>query len=1107
MQQARGRRSVAVGRDAGVVVTGDHNHLTLAPPPVRSAYAEQVRRIAPPELIGRERELAELAAFCLAGSGPSYAWWRAGAWAGKTALMAWFALHPPKGVRVVPFFITARLGMQNDVVAYVDVVLEQLAEIVGEGLPALLTAATREAHLLRLYGEAAEACARRGERLVLLVDGLDEDRGVTTGPDAHSIASLLPTALRTIVAGRLNPPLPGDVPHDHPLRAPDTVRALEPSPHARAIRAEAERELKRLLGAGGLAYDLLALLAAAGGGLTADDLAELTDAVPYHVRDILRTGPGRTFATRGEAYLLAHEELQVQAREMLGERELARLRGRLHTWAADWRERGWPPATPEYLLRGYFSLLRSDGDLERMTACALDAVRHDRLLEATGGDAVALGELRDTGERAIARGATDLRLLLRLAMKREELRHRNGAVPGALPVAWAALGRTARAEALARSLSRLSERHLALIGVADELVRQGAHRRAFALLRETEEQVRRAGGPGLREEGLVSIGTIVARAGQYRWALTARRGLRSREAHARVMYEIARSMVRGGHRDEAVKLARDVEPELRAVVLAGVAELLRPESPAQARELFDEAQAAAVETTDPVEAATALAEAGEPDRAALLVPLITKRHLRDKAWEVIALSIARGGDPDRAVRLIQGEICVGDAQEYALAALAGLLVASGERERGEALAASLAGTPAEEAAQAYEAEGQAQAGDFDTAFGLADLIDDIDVRIHTLIMVGRTLGEAGQESRAHEVLTHAEYVARSELSPVGVDDVDPVAESLADTGHTADALALMEATYVPPEQRLTWSVSRWDAHCWIRVLTAAGQVERAAGLLDLCAGRDPWPSAALALAKGFVRAGEPGRAEALVGQATTPEHEVSVRTGVAELLVEAGEYARARRLVRACAHVHGRIAGLAAVVLALRADGRDEEADEVLGEALDEAGELLRTDRRVAGELVPALVEAGAYGVDAPVVIDALDRLRAAPCAADEVQTVAAAFTAVGDWEEARKVVVGCSGVHEVADRLVWLAGEQAAAGRFEEAERVALSLILAGDEDAAGRAFAAVAFHAPPAAARVFLGRALMAGWWGNALPELFRAEPGTVPMVVAALRRARQI
>jgi hypothetical protein len=35
-------------------------------------------------------------------------WWQAQAWAGKSALLSTFVLHPPAGVRVVAFFITAR---------------------------------------------------------------------------------------------------------------------------------------------------------------------------------------------------------------------------------------------------------------------------------------------------------------------------------------------------------------------------------------------------------------------------------------------------------------------------------------------------------------------------------------------------------------------------------------------------------------------------------------------------------------------------------------------------------------------------------------------------------------------------------------------------------------------------------------------------------------------------------------------------------------------------------------------------------------------------------------------------------------------------------------
>ncbi|CAM5311821.1 hypothetical protein SNARM312S_06821 [Streptomyces narbonensis] len=483
MERAGGERRapITVENGAGVVVIGDGNRIGPPEPiAVRSAYREQVRRIAPAELVDRKAELAELAAFCSADSDPLYAWWRAEAWAGKTALLSWFALNPPPGVRIVPFFITARLGAQNDVVAYVDVVLEQLAELSGEGLPALLTPATREAHLLRLYASAAAACAARGERLVLLVDGLDEDRGVTTGPDAHSIASLLPHDLRVIVSGRLNPPLPADVPENHPLRDPEAVRFLTPSPRARAIRAEAERELKSLLLSGGLAYELLGLVTAAGGGLTADDLAELTGDVPYRVRDLLRTGLARTFTLRGDACLLAHEELAVRAREMLGDRELDRWRSALGVWAGTWRGRGWPEESPAYLLHEYVPMLRAASEVDRLVGCALDVVRHDRLLARTGADGVALGEVR-AAEAVLVAGddrADLVTVALRLAFHRGELERRSGGVPPVLAAGWVGVGEFDRAVGLARSLGGLPtvKALCAIGGAASGTRRAGAGR-------------------------------------------------------------------------------------------------------------------------------------------------------------------------------------------------------------------------------------------------------------------------------------------------------------------------------------------------------------------------------------------------------------------------------------------------------------------------------------------------------------------------------------------------------------------------------------------------------------------------------------------------------
>ena len=286
-----------------------------------SAYLEQVRRIAPDKLHGRDVELTALAEFCTGPDPVQYAWWQAPAWAGKSALLSWFVLHPPEGIPVVSFFITARYKAQDDRAAFIDAVTEQLAVLLRRPTPGYLAEAAREHHLLAWLAEAANT----GRGLVLVVDGLDEDRGVTAGPDAYSIAALLPArpppGLRVIVAGRPDPPVPDDVPDDHPLRNPDIVRVLASSPAAVVVRSDMQRELTRLLHGDQAQQDLLGLITAAGGGLSARDLAELTGIEEHGIEETLHTMARRTFATRrghwqpsitSPVYVLGHEELQAR---------------------------------------------------------------------------------------------------------------------------------------------------------------------------------------------------------------------------------------------------------------------------------------------------------------------------------------------------------------------------------------------------------------------------------------------------------------------------------------------------------------------------------------------------------------------------------------------------------------------------------------------------------------------------------------------------------------------------------------------------------------------------------------------------------------------------
>ena len=541
-------------------------------------------------------ELAELAAFCLEdGRGP-YVWWQAGHYSGKSALLATFVLRPPepvaRRVQIVSFFITARLAAQDTREAFTQVLLEQLAEITGQELPAVLPEATREGYLLDLLAQAAAACQQAGGRLVLVVDGLDEDRGVTTGPYAHSIAGLLPAdppaGMRVIVAGRPNPPVPDDVPDWHPLHDPGIVRKLTGSAHARNIGRLARRELQRLLGGSPAEQDLLGLLTAAAGGLSSPDLGELTGIPLWEIETILHTTAGRTFARRSprwepatgpQVYLLDHDELRAEAVRYLA-RRLPDYWDRLHAWAQAYQARGWPPDTPEYLLGDYYSLLESLRDLPRMTACASDPARHNRLLALTGGDAAALAEIRAALDLVAAQDAPDLAAALALAWLRGQLNARNTHIPIRLPAVWATLGRTARAEALASSITDPGGQADALAWVAEVLAEAGQHQQAAEAAGRAEAAAQSITDPGEQADALAKVAVALAEAGQHQQAAeaagraeAAAQSITDPGEQADALAKVAVALAQAGQHQQAEAAARSItDPDRQTDALAKVAE-------------------------------------------------------------------------------------------------------------------------------------------------------------------------------------------------------------------------------------------------------------------------------------------------------------------------------------------------------------------------------------------------------------------------------------------------------------------------------------------------------------------------------------------------------
>ncbi|MFJ8863910.1 hypothetical protein ACIRD8_36610 [Streptomyces sp. NPDC102451] len=545
---------------------------------------------------------------------PAYLWWQAGPWAGKTALLSWFAVRElPAGVDVAHYVIAGRLGTDRRD-GFVQAIGEQLAAAAGNRRYSALD--QKQPTLEPLYEAAARECAGRGRRLVLIVDGLDED--ADAGLDGAGIAGLLPKVppygMRVIVTGRPHPRVPVKLAPDHPLRDPAVVRRLTESPAARVIRDTAMAELRTLLDDRDIGRRLLGLLVAARGALTGADLGELLDITPYDVQDKLRTVVGRSMAptrtdllpldVRAEAeaeagrqtFVLAHDTLHVTACEELGRRFLTERTHDLDRWAQLYRDEGWPEDTPNYLLTGYTRLLHEKERTDELTALVLDPQRQLRLVQRSGPD-VALAQLdliapsgrdhsppRDGATAAAA------------AVSREMLLARIRPLPGPVAGTIARLGDAQRARALAGSSGHAVDKALNLAGVARVLQAMG-DRQAAATAREAEEWARAA----LRETDRLghAADEADAAAAQAALALLETAMAPGKDRDLRGQYADGLALLRS---TRGTSTARN-----EAWALA--AGLLEPDHPGHAAELLDELeeQAETLAGEDPAEGPTAAA--------------------------------------------------------------------------------------------------------------------------------------------------------------------------------------------------------------------------------------------------------------------------------------------------------------------------------------------------------------------------------------------------------------------------------------------------------------------------------------------------------------------
>ncbi|MEU4237493.1 hypothetical protein [Actinoplanes sp. NPDC026619] len=427
------------------------------------ALLEHVRELAPATLEDRDAELAELRAFCF-GAEP-YVWWQGEPWSGKTALLATFVLEPPDGVDTLHFFVRAGQSYWNDSTAFELTLHSQLTtylETTASGVrdPALL-------HLERaeLLGRALDLAQANGRRMVLVVDGIDEDQSRNRATLLPSILTLLPAephpALRVVLAGRHQFDLPVDV-TDHPALT-CRVRRLAGSARAARLYREARLELDTLLRSDSLAQDVLGFAVASEGGISIDEVAELTEKTAHLVRETIVNAGGRTlvvtpFPDGGEGFVFSHESLREQASEALGSAMIGRYRARIDRWSVGYGRRRWPADTPFFLLARYGKLLADNGETTPLTALALDPDRHARMRQRLGGDGPALGEIVAAQVCWTREKDPDLAGAARLAKLRWELTAPNLHMPPSLPAVWALLGSPERAFALVGAIEPSPQR-------------------------------------------------------------------------------------------------------------------------------------------------------------------------------------------------------------------------------------------------------------------------------------------------------------------------------------------------------------------------------------------------------------------------------------------------------------------------------------------------------------------------------------------------------------------------------------------------------------------------------------------------------------------------
>ncbi|HXJ64442.1 MAG TPA: hypothetical protein VNN79_11865 [Actinomycetota bacterium] len=725
-----------------------------------------------------------------------------------------------------------------------------------------------------------------------------------------------------LVAGRSFSDLPDQVPADHPIRHCPSLDVAQTGA-VRDLEVRALAELREQANTP-VAREILRLVTASGGGLSAADLSELAGVDRFDVDAAVTGGLGRSLqcvdgSSDDCGYIYAHASLLETAATLL-QRDIPKYRAKINDWGATWARAGWPDETPGYLTGLYSRLLLEQADVVTLTELAIDPARHGLLYRRTHADAAALRECRDAHQLWCRSDRPDLVAVGQLTAQRCLLDVRSSKLLSLIPVLWATLGEPDRAEQLANSFTDLEKRATVLADIADALAPVDPDR-ADDIVESAEQNARSVDDPADRTSALVGVAERIAATNPDRAAAIAR----SAEQIARSIADpwrrdlgLARvaEFVAAANQDEAETIALSIEDsESRCRALITVAREIGARHPDHAQDLAQMAEQILRSIERPSAwIAAAVAQkmtAIDPDRAEAIARSIDDPSSRWNALAVIAVDVA-ASDPERA-EVLGRSIDEPDRRARALAAVA-VQIAATDPDRAEEIARSIE-DPGGRAWSLAQVAVEMAPTDSRRARRLAESAEEIALAsAEQIARVNQDswelLAVVASDLAATAGPDRAEAVARALDDPVGrarvlgrvasqIADTDPdraeaIARSIDDPEERADALAFVAARIVATDRE-----------------RARSMLESGEQLLRSIESPDDWARTLAGVAE-HIASTDPDRAESVARSIRDADYRSIALVDVAEQLAST-DPDRAETLARSISDPRGRSRALASV--------------------------------------------------------------------------------------------------------------------------------------------------------------------------------------------------